>query len=249
MHDFRDEAGPWADAAGSPYGDRLEPRARAADAIPGPVPRKIGAVSARSALAAGLLRFGPHAALAAWVIAVAWMAHFDGAARTAVQQERAEGAELGQAAQIAAEDAHVQKAQVEATRAPQALSTKDAMDPKNAKPRLDAVEPEISGGIPEASGKVERLRPKPGQAPSKASKRLDRIGLEIAALLAAAPAADRSMAAAPVAERRARSARHDAFDPSLNLTAPGAPRPLGTVAPATTAGASAAENGYGQRAN
>jgi hypothetical protein len=250
MHDFRDEAGPWADSAGSPDQDRLETGPRATDAIPGPVPRKINIVSARSALLAGLLRFGPHAALTAWVIAVAWMAgsHFDGPVRTVVQQQRAEGVEPGQAAQKAAEDLRVQKPQVEAMRAAETLSTKEAVDPGNAKPHLDAVKPEISGGIPEASGKVEHLRPKSGEAPSKAGKQLDRIGLEIATLMAAAPAADRS-AHAPGAERRARTTRHDAFDPSLNPTAPGAPRPLGTAAPATTAGASAAENGYGQRAN
>ena len=94
----------------------------------------------------------------------------------------------------------------------------------------------MSGGLPEASGKVERLRSEFSEKASKASQRFDRIGLEIAALLAsAAPAADRAMVAAPIARRQARSVRHDAFDPSLNPTAPGAPRPLGTVAATTTA--------------
>jgi len=199
------------------------------------MPRKIEPLLPRSALAAGLWRYGPHAALAAWMIAVAWMAgsHFDRPVRTAVQQESAQGAEMSRVAQNVAEDPHAQKARVEPSAA-QTLSTKDATGPGDTKPGLEAAKIEMSGGLPVASGKVERLRPKSSEKASKA-KRFDRIGLEIAALLAtAAPAADRSIAAAPIARRPARSVRHDAFvDPSLNPTAPGVPRPLGTVAATT----------------
>ena len=152
---------------------------------------------------------------------------------------------MSRAAQNMAEDPHAQKARVEPSAA-QTLSTKDATGPGDTKPGLEAAKIEMSGGLPEASGKVERLRPKSSsEKASKASERFDRIGLEIAALLAtAAPAADRSIAAAPIARRQARSVRHDAFDPSLNPTAPGAPRPLGTVAPTTTA-SNASRSGLG----
>jgi hypothetical protein len=220
--------------------------ARADDAIRDAVPRKIEPVLRRSALAAGLWCYGPHAALAAWMIAIAWMAgsHFDSPVRTVVQQESAQGAEMSRVAQNMAEDPHAQKARVEPIAA-QTLSTKHAMGPGDTKPRLEAAKIEMSGGLPEASGKVERLRPKSSEKASKASERFDRIGLEITALLATAvPAADRSLAAAPIARRQARSVRHDAFDPSVNPTAPGAPRPLGTVA-ATTAASNVSRSGLG----
>jgi hypothetical protein len=247
MHEFRDETGLWATAtSASPAEDVLERSARADDAIPGAVPSKIELVLPRSALAAGLLRYGPHAALAAWIIAVAWMAgsHFDRPVRTVVQQESAQGAEMSRVAQNVAEDPHAQKARVEPSAA-QTLSTKDATGPRGTKLGPEAAKIEMSGGLSEASGKVERLRPKSSEKASKASERFDRIGLEIAALLAAAaPAADRSIAAVPIARRQARGVRHDAFDPSLNPTAPGAPRPLGTVAPTTTA-SNASRSGLG----
>jgi hypothetical protein len=201
MDDFRDEAGLWADGP--------KARARTADAVRDPAPRKMDTVSARSALIACFSRYGPLAALSAWMIAVAWMAgsHFDGRARTAVRQDSVQGAEVGRVAQKAGEDAHPQKACVDATR---------------------------TAAIPEASAKVERPPPKSADRTSKAGERLDRIGLEIVALLADSPA-DPSSAPAPIARRPARSARHDAFDPSLNPAAAGAPRPLGAVAPTTTA--------------
>jgi hypothetical protein len=247
MHEFRDETGLWATAGSdSPAEYMLERGARADEAIPGAAPRKIEPVLPRSALAAGLWRYGPHAALAAWMIAVAWMAgsQFDPPVRTVVQQEGAQGAEMSRVAQNVAKDQHALKARVEPSAA-QTLSTKDATGPGDTKPGLEAAKIEMSGGLPEASGKVERLRPKSSEKASKASERFDRIGLEIAALLAtAAPAADRSIAAAPIARRQARSVRHDAFDPSLNPTAPGAPRPLGTVA-ATTTAINASRSGLG----
>ena len=59
---------------------------------------------------------------------------------------------------------------------------------------------------------------------------------------------DPSAAVAPVARRPAQNARHDAFDPLQNATAPGAPHPLGTIARAATV-ANSAENEYGHRAN
>jgi hypothetical protein len=170
--------------------------------------------------------------------------HFDHPVRTVGQQEGAQSAEMSRVAQNVAKDQHAQKARVEASVA-QTASTKDATGPGDTKPGLEAAKIEMSGGLPEASGKVERLRPKFSEKASKASQRFDRIGLEIAALLAtAAPAADRSIAAAPIARRQARSVRHDAFDPSLNPTAPGAPRPLGSVG-ATTTASNASRSGLG----
>ena len=82
-------------------------------------------------------------------------------------------------AQNVAEDRHAQKARVEPSAA-QTLSTKDTTCPVDTKPGLEAAKIEMSGGLPEASGKVERLRgPKSSEKASKASERFDRIGLEI----------------------------------------------------------------------
>ena len=163
MHEFRDETGLWATAgSASSAKDLLARRARTDDAIPGAAPRKIEPVlpAKRARGIAGLWRYGPHAALAAWMIAVAWMAgsHFDHPVRTVVQQESAQEAEMSRAAQNMAEDPHAQKARVEPSAA-QTLSTKDATGPGDTKPGLEAAKIEMSGGLSKASGKVERLRP------------------------------------------------------------------------------------------
>jgi hypothetical protein len=244
MDEFPDEAGPRAYAAATAPRDEDvgEREARASDAI-----------VARCAppLAAGLLTYCPHTAIAAWLVGVAWLvgSHFVGPTRTVVQQESVQSAERGLATQEMAEESRAQKADVAAMHAAQALSTRNATGLGSAKPRLDAAKTEINAAIAEPPNKLEHLRPKSADKLSKASERLDRIGLKVAALLAAAPVADRSVSPAMVARRRAQNARHDAFDPSKNPGAPGAPRPLGTIAPAASAKNAAAEYAYGQRTN
>jgi hypothetical protein len=238
-------------AAAPPDEDVLEMGARAADAIHLAHFKQTKAAPARNAptLVTHLLRYGPYAALTACLFAGAWLAwsHLDRPARTVVQQDSVQSAEMGHAAQKMAEELSTQKAGVEVMPAVQSLSAKDVTGLGNTKP-LDAPMTERSALIADVSGKVERLPPKPPEKPSKASERFDPIGHEIAALLAAAPVADRSISAA-VARKRAKGGRSDAFDPSKNPTAPGAPRPLGTIAPAATPNNSPAEIAYGQRAN
>jgi hypothetical protein len=186
-------------------------------------------ISAAAATRSQVLRFGPHTALAACLFGVGWLAWFylDGHARTVVQRESVQTAEIGQPAQKMAEELTAQKTDVGALGAAQGLSTKDVIDLGNTNPRLNAAKIEISGPIAEGSSKV--LRPKPAEKLSKISERVDHIGLKIAALLAAAPVADRSVSAAPVAQKRARGGRGDAFDPSQHPNAPGVPRALGTI--------------------
>ncbi|MBV8106792.1 MAG: hypothetical protein JO223_19615 [Hyphomicrobiales bacterium] len=247
MDDSLDETARWASAAAaaSPDEDELDTGAQAADPFLGPIGSEpIEALSTRSApaFAAGLLRYCPHATLAAWLLGVAWLmgSSFADPPRTVAQQEGAQSAETGHTAQ---------KADVEAMRATQSPSMKDVTDLGIAKPRLGAAKTEASAAIAEAPSKAERPRSKSAEKLSKASDRLDRIGLEIAALLAAAPSVGRSGAvAAPVTQRRPQDARHDAFDPLQNPSAPGVPRPLGTIARSASA-ANSAENEYGQRAN
>ena len=220
MNELPNEAARWVSAAtaASPDEDVPELGGWAADAIVGSAPSKKGeTVSARSAavLATGLLRYGPHTALAVCLIAVAWMvgSYFIGPARTVVQQESMQSVEMGQAAQKMAEEPRTQNPDVEAMRAAGSLSAKDAIGLGNTKPGLDAAKTEISAAIAEPSGKVEHLRPKSAEKPSKANEGVDRIGLKIAALLAAAPVADRSASAAPVVRKRVRGGRGDALAP------------------------------------
>jgi hypothetical protein len=251
MKDFPNEVVPWggAAAAAPPDEDVPEIGVLAADATVGPSTCK--KIETAPALVAGLLHYGPHAALTAWMIAVVWTvgSHFVGPARTVDQQESVRSADTGHAAQKMAEDLHAQEADVEDMRAAQILSAKVATGLGSTKPRLDSAKTEINAAIPEASGRVEHLRSKSAEKLPKTTERVDRIGLKIAALLAAAPVDDHSVSAAPVVRKRAQGGRGDAFDPSRNPNAPGAPRPLGTLAPVATAKNSAAEYAYGQRAN
>jgi hypothetical protein len=246
MRDFPDKAVPWVSttAAASTDEDVLEIGAPAADAIPGL------AGSRRSAPAFGpvLLSYCPHAVvLTACVFGVAWLmgSHFIGPARTVVQQVSLQSAETGYPAQSTAEELEAQKARLEAMRAVE--SPKNVASLGNTKARPDAAKSEISAGIAEVSNKVVHSRPKSAEMGPRVSKPLDRVGLEIAAILATAPVADRSPAS--VARRRAHGGRGDAFDPSRNPTAPGAPRQLGTIARAGTANNSSAEYPFGQRTN
>jgi len=250
MHDFPDEAVPWASAAAAPPDeDVLEMGAWAADAIHLAHFKQAKAAPARNAptLVTNLLRYGPYAAMAACLFGVAWLgwSHLNRPERTVIQQESVQSAEIGHMA----EELPTQKAEADVLPVAQSLSPKDVTSLGNTKPRLDAPMTERSAPIAEVSGEVERLPPKPPEKPSKASERFDPIGHEIAALLAAAPVADRSLSVAPVTRKRAHGGRSDAFDPSKNPTAPGAPRPLGTIAPAATPNNSSAEIAYGQRAN
>ena len=183
MHEFPDEAVPVASAAAGspPDADVLEIRARAADAILRPVPfKKAKPASTRRAppLFERLLRYGPHAALAACLFGFAWMAgsYFSSPVRTIMPQGSVESAEVGRAAQKMAEEIRALKANVEAMHTAQSLSAKDAIGVGNTKPGLDAAKTEISAAIAEPSRKVEQ--PKSAEKPSKATERVDRLGLK-----------------------------------------------------------------------
>jgi hypothetical protein len=181
MHDFQDEAIPWANAAGAALQveDVLEIGACAADAIRPPHFRQDKAAAARNAptAVANLFRYGPRAARTACLFGVAWLAwsYLDRPARTVIQPESVQSAEIGQAAQKMAEEPRVQKGEVEALAAAQSLSTEDATGLGGTKPRLDGAKTEISAATPEPSGKVEHSRPKSAEMPSKVAERLDRM--------------------------------------------------------------------------
>jgi uncharacterized protein YidB (DUF937 family) len=174
-------------------------------------------------------------------------------ARPVATQESVARAEMLRAAQEMAGDIRALKASVEALRAAQSQSGSDASALEGLKTRLDAVKAESGAAIAELAGEVENMQREPAAKLSQAIERLDRIEHQIAAPLAtasigAAPVPGKAAAGKPaqiaVAQakpplenahgQRKIGGRGDAFDPSQNPTAPGVPRPLGSLAPAAS---------------
>jgi hypothetical protein len=240
MDDSPDEAVPAAGAAAAspPDANRLDIRARGADAMLGRIysqKPEAGSVRRLPPLFVRLFSYGPHAALAACLFGFVWVAasYFSGGqlpfyamkqglVRTVVPQGSVERAEMLRTAQKMAEDIRVLKASVEAMHAAQ------------------------SSAIAELAGKVEHTQRDSAAQLSHFIERFDRMEHQIAAVAAAPHGAD-SVLKAAVARKQARGGRGDAFDPSQNPTAPGAPRRLGSQAPAATN--AAGENASGQRNN
>jgi hypothetical protein len=231
--------------------DAFETRARAVGAIfrwaASHTPEMLSRLRSR-ALALGHLNYASSAALTACLFGFAALlagTHLLGPAQTVVQQERVQSPEMASTAQAVADAPHARTALVADLQAPQAPQAPDAGS-AITKPR-PAADRSAIGALPAAApGKAERPRSKSAEKLSKAGQRVDRIGLTIAALLAAAPAADRSGPPAAAVRKLAQGGRGDAFDPARNPTAPGAPRPLGTIARAASA---AEESGFAGRTN
>jgi hypothetical protein len=262
MNDSPDEGDPEAGAAGacSQAANVPEITVRAADAILGPaIFKKAEEDSVRRVppLFERLLGYGPHAVLAASLsgFGLATGLYFsDGqlpfyatkprADQTVLLQESVERTEMLRSVQKMAEEIRILKASVGATHATQRLSPKDASAWEGLKTRLDAERTETGAAIAALAGKVEHLQSESAAKLSQVTERFDRIEQQIAALRAAAASAS---GVAP-ARKEAHGYRHDAFDPSQNPTAPGAPRPLGSLAPAASA-SSTGDNVYGPRTN
>jgi uncharacterized protein YidB (DUF937 family) len=166
-------------------------------------------------------------------------------------QESVARTEMLRAAQEMAGDIRALKANVEAWRAAQSQPGKDAAALEGLQTRLDAVKAETGASIAELAGKVENMQREPEAKLSQVIERLDRIEHQIAAPLATASLGAASAPGKAVAGKPAQPAvvqgrpplenahgqgkkggRGDAFDPSKNPTAPGVPRPLGSLASA-----------------
>jgi len=205
-----------------------------------------------------LVAYGSRAALAVCLFGFAWVAgaFFSGGqspiyaikpppTRTAVLQESAERKETQ-----TADDIRALKASVDALRAAQSQSQIDATALEGLKTRLDAVKSETAASIAEVAGKVEQMQREPAAKLSQVIERLDHIEHQIAAPLATASLGATSAPGKAAARKQAQVAvapakppleyahgqrnigrRGDAFDSSQNPTAPGAPRPLGSLAP------------------
>jgi hypothetical protein len=254
MRDFQDEPDPRASSSLEVPSDRdaLGTGARGVGAIFRFVPSGTSQALSRlrsRALARGHLNYASSAALTACLFGVGALlagTHFIGPARTVVQQEIVQSPEMARTAQPMAGAPNAPTALVADLQAPQVRHAQDVGGSAITKPGPVADRTEIGAPTAGAFGKAEHPRSKPVEKLPKAGQRVDRIGLTIAALLAAATAAERSGSAAPAARKLAQGRRGDAFDPALNPTAPGAPRPLGTIARAASA---SEENGFARRTN
>jgi hypothetical protein len=254
MRDFQDEFDPRASSPLAVPSDK-EPLGTGAPAVraslgfvPSNTPEALLRLRSR-ALSLGRLNYASSATLTACLFGFAALlagTHLLGPTRTDVQQEQVQSSGMTGEAQTMADAPHAGTALVADMQPPQTPHAQDAGGPAIAKPRPVADRTEIGAPAPGAPGKAERARSKSAEKLPKAGQRVDRIGLKIAALLAAAPAADRSGPPAPAVRKLTPGGRGDAFDPARNPTAPGAPRPLGTVARAATA---AEENEFGRRTN
>ncbi len=243
---FSEEALPRvSDTAAAALGRHvLETAPRPADAIYAVPSRRVDAGSRRvSAFTLASLARRSLFALTVCLLGAAWLggSHFLGIHRTVVQGVSKQGAEPGHSTLNTTEDVHDQQTDLGGMRAAQSLNTEDVAGLGKTKPRPDAAKTEISSGIADVSDKVAYSESKSADNVPKVGGQPDRIGLEIAALHAAAPVADRSLSLASVAPRRTQRERGDAFDPSKNPNAPGAPRPLGTIARPATANYASAE--------
>jgi hypothetical protein len=130
-------------------------------------------------------------------------------------QPGGERTEILRKVQQLADEINALKARVEAVHA-QGPSPKEATALEGIKARLDAVKAETSAGIAELTARIDRLQREFTTKLARSSERFDRSDHRGPAL----------------AQKETKAHRGDAFDPSQNPGAPGAPRPLGSVAPA-----------------
>jgi hypothetical protein len=253
MRNFPDELDPRASSplAVPSVKDALETGARAVGEIfrfaPSHTSEMLSRLRSR-ALAFGRLNYASSAALTACLFGFGALlagTHFVDRAGTVVQQETVQSPEMASTGQAMADAPHARTASVADLQAPQIPHPQGAGGSAMTKPGpvADRVADRMDIGAP---GKAERARSKSAEKLSKAGKRVDRIGLTIAALLAAAPAADPSGSPAPANRKLAQGGRGDAFDPARNPSAPGAPRPLGAIARAASA---PEETGFARRTN
>src|SRR5262245_3553792 len=233
-------------------GNCAEIRPRPDDAIIAPASVSTAEVgpAQRRPLIERLSAYGRHAALVACLFGLAWLAGAYVSAnqplqyireiwpfRSAPSQESLELAEMRRMVQDMAEEIRALKADVAAMRAPQGLSAKDAAALESLTTQVSAGKAETGAAIAGLGGKIDQMERELAAKLSQIDEKFDHLERPIASSSAAPPTADEGLGRAPT-RNRSRGARGDAFDPSQNPGAPGAPRPLGSLSPA------AARNAY-----
>ena len=146
------------------------------------------------ALALGHLNYASGAALTACLFGFGALlagTHLVGPARTVVQQERVQSPEMASTAQMMADAPHAQTAVVADLQTPQTPHAQDVDGSAITKPRPVADKPKSALRPPALRARPSARDPNPRRnSPKRASGSI--IELTIAALIAAAPAADRS---------------------------------------------------------
>jgi hypothetical protein len=145
---------------------------------------------------------------------------------TAMAQESVERAELLRIKRKLAEEIRALQARVEAIPAARSLSAKDATALEELKRRLDAMKRETGAAIADRAGKIEHMQRETTAKFSQISEQRNQTERQIAPPPAASSRAAASELAVGTIPKQARKRRDDAFDPSQNPGAPGAPRPL-----------------------
>jgi hypothetical protein len=231
-------------ADSSPVANGPEIRARADEAIFGPIPvekAEEGSSRRASLLSRTLLGYGLNAALVAFLVGFGWLAglYFSGgqpshfvrklwALWSVAPQKSAEQAETSRTIQKMAEEFRALKADVETMHATKSSNAQDTAALEGLSTQLNLTKTEASAAIAELAGRVEQLERESATKLSQIYERLDRIEHPIASPTNASPPVV-SKSGETVAKKRARGKSHDAFNPSQNPNAPGAPRPLGSL--------------------
>ena len=235
MLDSPDEIVPVANTAPVSPPDAIVPEiiAQAADAILGPLPLKKPAQdSTRTAppLVGRLLRYTLRAAMLACLCGLAWAggwyysrgyAPFDALKpqpAAAVQQDAGRDEMLGTMREMA-EEIRTLKASVEAIGAARGAGAQDAVPGDSLKTQLDSMQTRTSAALADLAGRIDRLESASTAKLSQLSAQLDGIEHQVAA-----------------PPRKRAEGLHDAFDPTRDPTAPGAPRPLGSLVTASPTG-------------
>ncbi len=219
MNECRDEAVPEASAAPASAPDPNVPEitVRASDAILGPATvNEENPARGIPPRFKRLLTYGPHAILAASLGGFAWVAgsHFSGGQLSIYPSEPRPG--LTDLPPDGTE-------RTEMLRAMQKMADE-----------IHSLKADVKGMHAALAGEVEHRERDSAAKLSKMSGEFDHIEQQIAALRAAAPAVAAPAPGVAPARKQAHGDRHDAFDPSQDPTAPGAPRPLGSFTPAAS---------------
>lgn len=230
MNDCQDEAVPEASAApvASPDPNVPEITVRASDAILGPATvNEENPARGIPPLFKRLLTYGPHAILAVSLGGFAWVtgSHFSGGQLSIYPSEPRPG-------QTVLPPDGIER--TEMLRSVQKMADE-----------IRILKADVKGMHATLTGKVEQLERDSAAKLSKVSGEFDHLEQQIAALRTAAPAAAAPAPGAAPVRKKAHGDRHDAFDPSQDPAAPGAPRTLGRFTPSASSN-TAGDKLYGQ---
>jgi predicted nucleic acid-binding Zn-ribbon protein len=142
--------------------------------------------------------------------------------RTAEVQQSAEHDEMLGTVRKMSEEIRALKTSVEAMGIAQGAGAEDAKNRESLKTQLDSVQTKTSAAITDLAGRLDKLESESTTKLSQLGEQLDGIEHQIAAPRAA------SASGGPPPRKRVEGT-HDAFDPTRDPTAPGAPRTLGSL--------------------